>query len=172
MGFCDDEKKGKSSNKVSNRSNLACLDELVNGIEGSRKGKQDKEHDPWQNFPALRLLLKDRVDFDSGLPMIRVKREYCEEGEKSPCQNQTTTDFGPRDVMDGSVFNRFAEIWKEPNDPLKVKYDQLNQSWWNGAVPNPLMTTPERPHIKHVSDGLGLNCRIIMVGLNTRLSFY
>lgn len=152
MGFCDGidniQCKPKSS-KVPNRSNLACLDELLSGIEGSRS-KQSKEHDPWKNFPALRLLLKDRVDFDSGFPMIRVEREYCEEDEKSPCQNQTNVDFGPADVMSGRVFDQFSKIWKEANDPLKVKFDQLRQSWWNGPVPNPLMTTPERPHIKHV----------------------
>lgn len=149
-GFCDgDTSKDRSKSNKANRFNLACLDELVKGIESSR-GKQDKDHDPWQNFPALRLLLKDRVDFDSGLPMIRVEREYCNDGEKSPCQNVTTSDFGPQDVMDGQVFDQFSKIWKEPNDPLKTKYDQLRQSWWNSPVPNPLMSTPERPHIKHV----------------------
>ncbi|KAL3769207.1 hypothetical protein ACHAWO_000853 [Cyclotella atomus] len=149
-GFCDgDTSKDRSKSNKANRFNLACLDELVKGIESSR-GKQDKDHDPWQNFPALRLLLKDRVDFDSGLPMIRVEREYCNDGEKSPCQNVTTSDFGPQDVMDGQVFDQFSKIWKEPNDPLKIKYDQLRQSWWNSPVPNPLMSTPERPHIKHV----------------------
>ena len=153
MGFCDgaDSTKDRKSkgNKVPNRSNLACLDELVKGIEGS-KGKHDKEHDPWQNFPALRLLLKDRVDFDSGLPMFRVEREFCEEGEKSPCKNQTQIDFGPNDVMDGEIFDQFSDIWREKNIPLRVKYDQLRQSWWNSQVPNMLNQTPERPHIKHV----------------------
>lgn len=153
MGFCDgvDATNAKKSkrNEIPHRANLACLDELVNGIESSR-GKQDKEHDPWKNFPALRLLLKDRVDFDSGFPMIRVEREYCEVDEKSPCKNQTTFDFGPEDVMNGEVFNQFSNIWKEENEPLRVKYDQLRQSWWDGPVPNPLMSTPERPHIKHV----------------------
>eukprot|EP00804_Cyclotella_cryptica_P029973 CCRYP_013428-RA/>CCRYP_013428-RA protein AED:0.07 eAED:0.07 QI:109/0.88/0.8/1/0.88/0.8/10/302/1139 len=153
MGFCDGidntQVSMSKSRKVANRSNLACLDELVSGIEGS-SSKQSKDHDPWKNFPALRLLLKDRVDFDSGFPMIRVEREYCQEDEKSPCKNQTAIDFGPADVMSGQVFDQFSKIWKEANDPLKVKYDQLRQSWWNGPVPNPLMTTPERPHIKHV----------------------
>lgn len=105
-------------------------------------------------------LLKDRVDHDSGLPMIRVEREYCNDGEKSPCQNVTSIDFGPQDVMDGKLFDQFSTIWKEPNDPLKIKYDQLRQSWWNNPVPNPLMSTPERPHIKHVSAYLLLLNRI------------
>jgi hypothetical protein len=47
-------KGGSKSKKTPSRSNLACLDELVKGIESS-KGKQDKAHDPWENFPALRL---------------------------------------------------------------------------------------------------------------------
>ena len=153
MGFCDgaDERKDRKSkiNKIPNRSNLACLDEPVKRFEAS-KGKRGREHDPWQNFPALRLLLKDRVDFDSGIPMFRVEREFCEEGEKSPCKNQTNHDFGPDDVMEGRIYEQFSDIWREKHLPLRVKYDQLRQSWWNGQVPNMLMTTPERPHIKHV----------------------
>jgi hypothetical protein len=153
MGFCDgvdNEVTRKSKlDKIPNRANLACLDELISGIEGS-KGKQNKDHDPWKNFPALRLLLKDRVDFDSAFPMIRVEREFCGEDENAPCQNQTI-DFGPEEVMNGQVFSEFSNIWKEKDDPLKVKHEQLRQSWWDGPVPNPLMSTPERPHIKHVS---------------------
>jgi len=103
MGFCDlnnDEagkKKRKSSTpvKMQNRSNLACLDELVAGIEAS--GKANKNRDPWKNYPALRLLLKDRVDFDSSFPMVRVEKEICEDGDKS-CKNEII-DFGAGDVM-------------------------------------------------------------------------
>mmetsp|Transcript_11743 Transcript_11743/g.25540 ORF Transcript_11743/g.25540 Transcript_11743/m.25540 type:complete len:104 (-) Transcript_11743:25-336(-) len=103
MGFCDlndDEagkKKRKSSTpvKMQNRSNLACLDELVAGIEDS--GKANKNRDPWKNYPALRLLLKDRVDFDSSFPMVRVEKEICEDGDKS-CKNEII-DFGAGDVM-------------------------------------------------------------------------
>ena len=104
MGFCDgdDTEVGKTGwrrtkgRKKQNRNNLACLEELVSGIESS-KGKTN----PWEEFPALRLLLKDRVDFDSIFPTIRVDREYCEEKEVSPCNNQTKIDFGPREVMNG-----------------------------------------------------------------------
>ncbi len=103
MGFCDlndddaGNRKRKSSAPVKkqNRSDLACLDELVAGIEAS--GKANKNRDPWKNYPALRLLLKDRVDFDSAYPMVRVEKEICEDGDKS-CKNEIV-DFGADDVM-------------------------------------------------------------------------
>ena len=105
MGFCDvneeeisgAKKKSSKASKERNRSNLACLDELVSGIEAS--GKSNKNHDPWKNYPALRLLLKDRADFDSTYPMVRVEQEYCQDDEKTPCNNATMTDFGAKDVM-------------------------------------------------------------------------
>jgi hypothetical protein len=148
MGFCDVETRGNARNrKQPNRSNLACLDELVSGIEASR-GKTDKDHDPWEDFPALKLLLKDRVDHDTGFPMIRVEREYCKDDEKSPCGNQTTLDFGPEDVMDGRVFEQFSKIWNEEGDPMRIKYEQLKESWWETPVKNFLTSPPDRPHIK------------------------
>ncbi|KAL7547717.1 hypothetical protein ACHAWF_011003 [Thalassiosira exigua] len=151
MGFCDgdgmgakhEERRKRTGTKETNK--LACLEELVSGIESS-KGKAD----PWEEFPALRLLLKDRVDFDTIVPTVRVEREFCSENEDSPCTNQTI-DFGPEDVMDGTIFHAFSQIWKERNDPLGVKLDQLRQAWWHTKnVHNMLESTPERPHIKHV----------------------
>jgi len=141
-GFCDGDDTGKAKGR---RQNLACLEELVNEIESS-KG----DTDPWKEFPALRLLLKDRVDFDSVFPLVEVEREHCLENENTPCNNQTKVSFGPNEVMNGQIFDQFSQIWKEKNDPLGVKLDQLRQSWWDGNVPNILDTTPERPHIKHV----------------------
>ena len=41
---------------MTTKSNLAYLDELIDGIEKAG-GK-----DPWHNYPALKALLKDRVD--------------------------------------------------------------------------------------------------------------
>jgi hypothetical protein len=158
MGFCDDPddreegsrkaaKRNKSkSRKDQNRNNLACLDELVSGIEA----RANETYNPWQDYPALRLLLKDRVDYDTGFPMIRVEREYCDENEKSPCGNQTTVDFSALDVMNGNIFDQFSKIWREEKDPLGVKLEQLRDSWWKGNVPNMLESTPDRPHIKHV----------------------
>ncbi len=149
--FCDgdkvDSRKGRRrrANKHEKNSSLACLEEIVTGIESAYTTE-----DQWKEFPALRLLLKDRVDFDSAFATIRVDREFCIENEKSPCNNQTTIDFGPSDIMSGHIFDRFSSIWREKGDPLRVKLDQLRQSWWHGSVPNMLETTPERPHIKHV----------------------
>ena len=152
MGFCDgdDIGAGKMSRRRAKgrkqKANLACLEELVKGIESSSKGNTD----PWKEFPALRLLLKDRVDFDSVFSTIGVEREYCEEKEASPCQNRTTVDFGPKDVMSGRIFDKFSRIWLEDGDPLGVKLDQLSNAWRHTDVPNILESTPERPHIKHV----------------------
>ncbi|KAL7540865.1 hypothetical protein ACHAXR_010432 [Thalassiosira sp. AJA248-18] len=138
MGFCD----GDGVNR-----NLACLEEIVSEIESESKGKTN----PWKDFPALRLLLKDRVDFDSLFPTVRVEREYCEENEDSPCNNQTSVDFGPKEIMNGGIFKDFSTIWREKGDPLGVKLDQLRQAWWRHDVPpNMLESTPDRPHIKHV----------------------
>ena len=143
MGFCDGEDVDNGDG-----SNLACLEELIGGIEMS-KGKSN-ETNPWKNFPALRLLLKDRVDFDSLFPMVQVSREFCSSTESSPCNNQTNVAFGAKDVMNGNIFRQFSQIWNEKDDPLGVKLDQLRQSWWHNNVPNMLETTPDRPHIKHV----------------------
>ena len=67
------------------RSNLACLDELIDGIEKSgEKGK-----DPWRDFPALENLLKDRVDWDTDYSPVTVRREKCLKSEKPPCKLQT-----------------------------------------------------------------------------------
>jgi len=155
MGFCDDPddredsrraKRNKSKSRKEQNRNLACLDELVSDIEA----RANETYNPWQDYPALRLLLKDRVDYDSAFPMIRVEREFCDESEKSPCANQTAIDFSAQDVMNGNIFDQFSNIWKEEKDPLGVKLEQLQDSWWKGNVPNMLESTPERPHIKHV----------------------
>ncbi|KAL3826567.1 hypothetical protein ACHAXA_003631 [Cyclostephanos tholiformis] len=113
--------------------------------------------DPWTDFPALRLLLKGRVDFDTIFSTVEVQREYCKENEKPPCLNQTVTAFGPRDVMSGALLDRFKSIWREKDDPLGVKLDQLRDSWWDRIVPNILQSPPDRPHIKHVIMAYGVN---------------
>jgi len=153
-GFCDGddggtEKASRRRAKSRKKQNkLACLEELVSEIESSEGNTNPT--DPWKDFPALRLLLKDRVDFDSLFPMVQVQREYCEDNKNSsPCNNHTS-NFGPKDVMNGHIFDEFSHIWKEKGDPLGVKLDQLRQAWWHSNVPNYLETTPDRPHIKHV----------------------
>jgi hypothetical protein len=158
-GFCDandidtdgvDKRAVKAKTK---NSDLACLEEIAIEIDESSK----ESGDPWTDFPALRLLLKDRVDFDDIFPTVEVQREYCKENEKSPCSNQTVIAFGPRDVMSGALFDRFKHIWREKNDPLGVKLDQLRESWWEKGVPNILESPPDRPHIKHVIMAYGVN---------------
>jgi len=148
MGFCDGDDVEIGLNekrKTEGNNNLACLEELVSEIESSSEGKN-----PWKDFPALRLVLKDRVDFDSSFSMVQVEREFCDTNEISPCKNQTREDFGPKDVMNGHIFGQFSTIWKEHGNPLGVKLDQLRKSWWHSSIPNMLETTPDRPHIKHV----------------------
>ena len=105
------KKKAKGMKK---KSNLACLEELVTEIDESSRDSGD----PWKDFPALRLLLKDRVDFDTVFPTVEVRREYCNDNEKSPCSNQTVPAFGPRDVMSGAIFDRFKV--GDINFPLSI----------------------------------------------------
>lgn len=121
--FCDGDDKDISRRaKANKKSKLACLEELVSGIESS-KGTAD----PWKEFPALRLILKDRVDFDSGgFPIIQVEREYCKHDERpGTCDNETAIDFGPKEIMNGKIFGQFSKIWQEKGDPLGEKLEQL-----------------------------------------------
>lgn len=158
--FCDGDDiiTGKDSKHRSNkkkRNNLACLEDIVAEIEATNSD------DPWKDFPALRLLLKDRVDFDSTFATVAIEREFCKENEKRPCSNQTVIALGPKDVMSGSLFDQFKSIWREKGDPLGVKLDQLRESWWHGnthkSVPNMLETPPDRPHINHVIMAYGVD---------------
>lgn len=158
--FCDadDIVTGKDSKHRSNKkksNNLACLEDIVAEIEAT------DSDDPWKDFPALRLLLKDRVDFDSTFATVAIEREFCKENEKRPCSNQTVIALGPKDVMSGTLFDQFKSIWREKGDPLGVKLDQLRESWWHGnthkSVPNMLETPPDRPHIKHVIMAYGVD---------------
>jgi hypothetical protein len=153
MGFCD----GPTSfidGTDPNRNNLACLDELVSGIEESGNG--DKK-DPWENFEAMRLFLKERVDWDTDFPMISINLTTCEEGQKSPCTSKSKINISPRDVQSGDIFRIFKEYWKEHKEPMKIKREQLEASWWSSTFPNPLNTTWDRPHIKHVIMAYGVD---------------
>ena len=158
--FCDgdDISTGKDSKQRANTkksNNLACLEDIVAEIEATNSD------DPWKDFPALRLLLKDRVDFDSSFATVAIEREFCKENEKQPCSNQTVIALGPKDVMSGALFDQFKSIWREKGDPLGVKLDQLRESWWHDnthkSVPNMLETPPDRPHIKHVIMAYGVD---------------
>jgi len=96
VAFCD----GEGSTARESERDLACLEEIIQDIERSDKG------DPWQNLTALRLLLRERVDFGSAFPPVRIEVDRCSQSEyeknkKNSCQNITSTDFDARHLMDG-----------------------------------------------------------------------
>jgi len=147
-GFCDNEEFSDG-----NKNSLACLDELIDGIEKS--GNKDKN--PWDDFTALENLLKDRTDWDSDVYPISILREKCKENEKEPCKLQQKLNFSALDVQSGEILSTFSKIWREKNDPLIIKLEQLEASWWNKPFPNLLNSTWDRPHIKHVIMAYGVD---------------
>jgi Lecithin:cholesterol acyltransferase len=163
-GFCDqwdindrwDEEPSKSDAKQHEDSKLACLDDILTEIEVSVDDKYFSS-DPWEKFPALRHLLRDRSDWDTDLPMIRVIQETCNEKEKRPCAKNSTLNFGPKDVESGKLFTEFDKIWNETDHPLIVKREQLRESFWDTDIPNMLNETWERPLIKHVIMAYGVD---------------
>jgi hypothetical protein len=149
-GFCDmlDGDKHDSA-----RSKLACLEELMIGID-----ETSAEENPWENFPTLKAILKDRVDWDTDVVPFKVVREICRKGEKSPCKKNQEYHFTPKDVQSGDLFTHFGNIWNEEGEPLKIKREQLAASWWmNPTMPNLLNMTWDRPHIKHVIMSYGVD---------------
>jgi hypothetical protein len=144
-GFCDDwdverwdeEVKPKvESTKEGDDHRLACLDDIMNDIELSSVTR-----DPWKDFPALRSLLRDRVDWDSQRPMISVDVDQCQAKNKPPCIRTERIAVGPKQVQSGEVFDIFSDLWKEENKPLIVKREQLQQSFWATKVNNILNRT-------------------------------
>ena len=109
LRFCDGEVGRRRGKETKKKSTLACLEELVSGIESSK----DTVTDPWKDFPALRLILKDRVDYSTIFPTFKVEREYCMQDETSPCNNQTVYNFGAREMMNGKIFDQLSQIWNE-----------------------------------------------------------
>ena len=108
LRFCDGEVGRRRGKETRKKSTLACLEELVSGIESS-----EDTTDPWKDFPALRLILKDRVDYSTIFPPFKVEREYCKQDETSPCNNQTVYNFGAREMMNGRIFDKLSQIWNE-----------------------------------------------------------
>jgi hypothetical protein len=172
-GFCDDwdadrwdettvqSSSSSSSSSQENNSNeedhhhdkrLACLDDIMNDIEMSAVTR-----DPWQNFPTLKALLLDRVDWDVGKPMIRIDMDTCpsskqqqhhhhhhgNKGHSSSCRTKESIPIGPKDVQSGNVFTTFTNLWHEEDEPLTVKREQLRESFWEPKVPNILNRTWE-----------------------------
>eukprot|EP00557_Chaetoceros_sp_GSL56_P011962 CAMPEP_0176476432 /NCGR_PEP_ID=MMETSP0200_2-20121128/47_1 /TAXON_ID=947934 /ORGANISM="Chaetoceros sp., Strain GSL56" /LENGTH=966 /DNA_ID=CAMNT_0017872097 /DNA_START=322 /DNA_END=3221 /DNA_ORIENTATION=- len=145
-GFCD-----HLNDIFTSRNNLACLEELIDGIEKAGG------NDPWRNFPTLKAILKDRVDWDTDFAPVSVNFEECSRSQKPPCKTKRQTTFTAKDVQSGELFAQFNDIWKEQGNPLKIKREQLEKSWWHHPFPNLLNTTWDRPHIKHVIMSYGVD---------------
>jgi hypothetical protein len=151
----DEEPPSSETIKKLSDSRLACLDDIHTEIEISQSVYPDR--DPWENFPALKNLLRARADWDSDFPMIGIVKEFCEPKEKSPCSKNETVAFGPIDAQTGELFTVFNDIWKEQDEPLKIKRDQLKESFWNTEVENILNRPWDRPLIKHVVMAYGVD---------------
>jgi Lecithin:cholesterol acyltransferase len=162
-GFCDqwdaerwdEEPSYNSKSKRNADARLACLDDIYTEIEFS--SNDHAKENPWKDYESLRVLLKERRDWDSDFPMIKVVKEYCEEKEKSPCARTVAQSLGPKQVQTGELFLNISKTWKEADDPLVIKREQLRESFWDSKVMNILNRTWERPLIKHVIMAYGVD---------------
>lgn len=157
-GFCDlwdtnewGEEPSKSE-KSPAHTKLACLDDIFNIVEHGGFGE-----DPWSDYPALKSLMKDRIDWDTDYPMIEINVEECQPKGRQPCVLNATTKISPRDSETGKVFDIFNSLWKEENQPMITKREQMEEAFWNTRVPNILNHTWERPLIKHVIMAYGVD---------------
>jgi hypothetical protein len=124
------------------------------------------QRDPWKDFPTLKAIMRDRVDWTTGKPMISIDIEHCKSQtseksntmisnspnkwgssskskEKFICSVSDRIDFGAQHVQDASIFLEFARLWKEPKEPLIIKKEQLEQSFFNTNINNVLNRTWE-----------------------------
>jgi hypothetical protein len=82
--------------------------------------------DAWKDFPALKALLRDRIDWDTGKPMISIEVEACvspnddERKKKLNCQIAEQIKLGPKQVEDASIFDTFSHHWQEADMHLMV----------------------------------------------------
>jgi hypothetical protein len=152
-GFCDSwetDNWDEDPRKHEHGGTLACLDDIMNDIELHSEG------DAWKNHSALKALMRDRIDWDTGKPMIAIELEKCfppkEDAKRSKviCQIADRIAIRPKHVEDASMFDTFGEHWKEEGEPLQIKKEQLVQSYQNSSVLNILNHTWERPLIKHI----------------------
>ena len=118
---------------------LACLEDITKDIDLSSKSRGD----PWKNFPALKAIMKDRVDWDTGKPLIDIEIDHCQGKGKNRCKQHRKLNVSPKDIETGNVFDQFNTLWLEAGEPLKVKKDQLEQSFWSQELPNILNKTWE-----------------------------
>jgi hypothetical protein len=155
-GFCDqwdtddwaeDNDESSEESRAGHAHRLACLDDIMNDIEYS-----SVHRDPWKNFPALKAILRDRMDWDTNKPMIDIQVELCQKKDsggsnkgngKKSCIEKETVKFGPKDVENGHIFDVFDSLWKEEGNPLIIKREQLEESFINTKVKNMLNTTWE-----------------------------
>lgn len=112
---------------------------------------------PLASSPALRAFLKERRDWDSDFPMMSIIRQLCDNNEKPPCKRNDTIPFGPQDVQTGDLFTVFNAVFREKDEPLRIKREQLQESFWESNVKNFLNRTWERPIIKHVILAYGVD---------------
>ncbi|GKY94356.1 hypothetical protein MPSEU_000401400 [Mayamaea pseudoterrestris] len=156
----DEEPTDENSSEKQSDAKLACLDDIFTEVEFGPLLDDNQtlpDGDPWEHYPALRVLLKERRDWDSDFPMVSVTREYCKEKEKAPCAVNETIPFGAKDVQTGNIFTSLNNIFKEKDEPLKIKQEQLKESFWDGKVKHFLNRTWERPIIKHVILAYGVD---------------
>jgi hypothetical protein len=114
-------------------------DDISNDIEYS-----SVDRDPWKNFPTLKALVRDRVDWTTGKPMINIEVSHCDSTNENSCESMgDRIEIRPKDVHDGNIFQIFADHWKEEGEPLLVKKKQLEDSYMNSKVPNILNHTWE-----------------------------
>mmetsp|Transcript_25978 Transcript_25978/g.60989 ORF Transcript_25978/g.60989 Transcript_25978/m.60989 type:complete len:1005 (+) Transcript_25978:242-3256(+) len=157
-GFCDDREANEwdeepAAESKENESTLACLDDIANDIEYSAVNR-----DPWKDFPALRALMRDRIDWSTGKPMIDIEMSHCNSTNKNSCEiTGDRIELNAKDVQDGSIFETFTDLWKEEGKPLIVKKEQLENSYMRPKVPNILNQTWDRPLIKHIVMAYGLD---------------
>ena len=153
-GFCDDSNKNvwdifdetDTLNRDQRRREhgLACLDDIMKDIELSSAS----DRDPWQNFPALKALMRDRIDWDTNKPMVGVNVSHCvDKVEKNsklpPCQSKGRISISPNDVTTGNIYDIFHNFWKEDGAPLLEKKQQYSESYLESRVPNILNHTWE-----------------------------
>jgi hypothetical protein len=138
-GFCDDpSKRTLKEEQVDPTNRLACLDDITSDIDLSTASR-----DSWKNFPALKAFMKDRVDWNIGKPIIDVEIDHCQGKGKNRCEQKELLHITPKDVETGKVFDVFNAMWPEEGDPLLVKKDQLQHSFWSQGLPNILNHTWE-----------------------------
>ena len=143
-GFCSEQKDKafegtpKESLHGDKERRLSCLDDVLADIELS-----SVDRDSWKHFPALKKILKDRIDWDTGKPMVEIEIEQCQDKPKGACELIMSVPISPKDAETGEVFNIFNELWREEGEPLIVKREQLEQAFWHAKFGNLLNQTWE-----------------------------